>query len=98
MSQSRIQVVFFDAADTLFHIQAIRGGNLSPACGAPRLSQTPDSLAAIKAAFARLFSRRRRRYLPRRNRARSNNRSVCGGSISSTTSLSRRHVRSLMSF
>lgn len=55
MSQSRIQVVFFDAADTLFHIQGSVAEIYLQHAQRHGFRHTPDSLAAIKAAFARSF-------------------------------------------
>ncbi|HMW86678.1 MAG: HAD-IA family hydrolase [Nitrospira sp.] len=55
MSQSRIQVVFFDAADTLFHIQGSVAEIYLQHAERHGFRKTPDSLAAIKAAFARSF-------------------------------------------
>lgn len=55
MSQSRIQVVFFDAADTLFHIQGSVAEIYLQHAERHGFRRTPDSLASIKAAFARSF-------------------------------------------
>ncbi|MDF0675244.1 MAG: HAD-IA family hydrolase [Nitrospira sp.] len=52
---SAIQVVFFDAADTLFHVQGSVAEiylRYAVECG---FSQKPDSLVAIKQAFSRAF-------------------------------------------
>jgi len=55
MSQSRIQVVFFDAADTLFHIQGSVSEIYLQHAERHGFRKTPDSLSAIKSAFARSF-------------------------------------------
>lgn len=55
MSPSRIQVVFFDAADTLFHIQGSVSEIYLQHAERHGFRKTPDSLSSIKAAFARSF-------------------------------------------
>lgn len=55
MTQSRIQVVFFDAADTLFHIHGSVADIYLRYAEKHGFKKNGESLRAIKAAFARAF-------------------------------------------
>ena len=55
MTQSRIQVVFFDAADTLFHIHGSVADIYLQYAEKHGFKKTGESLGAIKAAFGRAF-------------------------------------------
>ncbi|MEK6801900.1 MAG: HAD-IA family hydrolase [Nitrospirota bacterium] len=55
MTRSRIQVVFFDAADTLFHIHGSVAEIYLQHAEKHGFRKTPESLTAIKSAFARSF-------------------------------------------
>jgi len=55
MTQSRIHVVFFDAADTLFHVRGSVADIYLRHAEKHGFRNTSESLAAIKAAFARAF-------------------------------------------
>lgn len=53
---SRLKVVFFDAAGTLFHITGSVGEVYVSYAGKYGFPQTPESRAAVEAAFRRAFS------------------------------------------
>ncbi|GMV50957.1 HAD family hydrolase [Nitrospirales bacterium NOB] len=55
MSDSRIHVVFFDAAETLFHVQGSVAEIYLQYAERHGFRKTPESLSAIKAAFGRAF-------------------------------------------
>lgn len=55
MTHCRIQVVFFDAADTLFHVHGSVADIYLQYAVKHGFRKTPESLAAIKAAFGRAF-------------------------------------------
>ncbi|MCC2641304.1 MAG: Haloacid dehalogenase, subfamily [Nitrospira sp.] len=55
MSHNRIQVVFFDAADTLFHVHGSVADIYLQYAEKHGLKKTSESLGAIKAAFSRAF-------------------------------------------
>ena len=55
MTQSRIQVVFFDAADTLFHIHGSVADIYLQYAEKHGFKKTGESLGAIKVAFGRAF-------------------------------------------
>ena len=55
MTQSRIQVVFFDAADTLFHIHGSVADTYLQYAEKHGFKKTGESLGAIKSAFSRAF-------------------------------------------
>ncbi len=56
MTESRIQVVFFDAADTLFHIHGSVAEIYLQYAEKHGFKKTGESLGSIKADFARAFS------------------------------------------
>ena len=55
MTESRIQVVFFDAADTLFHIHGSVAEIYLQYAGKHGFKKAGDALRSIKAAFSRAF-------------------------------------------